>query len=73
MSQGEDFDEMPMDFDLAEALGGLLTNENGNNIAGIMTDLSDNVKEMARQLEMHNKLMVKMITAINISAEGIKK
>lgn len=65
MSQQEDFDEMmPMDFDLAEALGGLLTNDNGQNLATIVTDLAENVKEVSRQLEMHNKLMVKMLTAV---------
>ena len=63
---------MPMEFDMAEALGGLLTNEDGNNIAGILTDLSTSVKEVVHQLEMHNKIMVKLLTALTPKApQGI--
>jgi hypothetical protein len=66
--QEEDFDDMPMEFDLAEALGGLLTNEEGNNIAGVLTDLNASVKEVAHQLETHNKLMIKVLTAMTPKA-----
>lgn len=55
---------MPMEFDLAEALGGLLTNDDGNNLAGILTEISTSVKDVVHQLEMHNKIMVKLLTAL---------
>jgi hypothetical protein len=62
----DEFDDemMPMEFDMAEALGGLLTNEDGNNIAGILTDLHTSIKDVVHQLEMHNKIMVKLLTAL---------
>jgi hypothetical protein len=70
----DEFDDemMPMEFDMAEALGGLLTNEDGNNLAGILTDLSTSLKEVVHQLEMHNKIMVKLLTALTPKvAQGI--
>jgi len=63
---------MPMEFDLAEALGGLLTNDDGNNLAGILTEISTSVKDVVHQLEMHNKIMVKLLTALTPKApQGI--
>jgi len=55
---------MPMEFDLAEALGGLLTNDDGNNLAGIMTEINTSIKDVVHQLEMHNKIMVKLLTTL---------
>jgi|LakMenE18May11ns_1017448.scaffolds.fasta_scaffold9522579_2 hypothetical protein len=62
----DEFDDemMPMEFDLAEALGGLLTNDDGNNLAGILTEINTSVKDVVHQLEMHNKIMVKLLTAL---------
>jgi len=62
----DEFDDemMPMEFDLAEALGGLLTNDDGNNLAGILTEISTSVKDVVHQLEMHNKIMVKLLTTL---------
>jgi hypothetical protein len=70
----DEFDDemMPMEFDLAEALGGLLTNDDGNNLAGILTEISTSVKDVVHQLEMHNKIMVKLLTALTPKApQGI--
>jgi len=70
MSRPQDIDEefddemMPMEFDLAEALGGLLTNDDGNNLAGIMTEINTSIKDVVHQLEMHNKIMVKLLTTL---------
>lgn len=70
MSRPQDIDEefddemMPMEFDLAEALGGLLTNDDGNNLAGIMSEINTSIKDVVHQLEMHNKIMVKLLTTL---------
>jgi len=78
MSRPQDIDEefddemMPMEFELAEALGGLLTNEDGNNLAGIMTEINTSIKDVVHQLEMHNKIMVKLLTTLTPKApQGI--
>jgi hypothetical protein len=64
MNPDEDYD-MPMDFDLAECLGGLLTNEEGNNIAGILSEVKSSVDKVAQQLEVQNKILMKMLTSLN--------
>jgi len=66
--QDDQFDEdmdMPMDFDMSDALGGLLMNEEGQNIATILTEVKASVEGITRQLEMQNKIMLKMLTAMN--------
>jgi hypothetical protein len=56
----EEFDEDGMD--MFEALGGLLATEDGETIATLLASLKDSVDGVARQLEMHNKIMVKILT-----------
>jgi len=56
----EEFDEDGMD--MFEALGGLLATEDGETIATLLAGLKDSVDGVARQLEMHNKIMVKILT-----------
>lgn len=66
--QDDQFDEdmdMPMEFDMSDALGGLLMNEEGQNIATILTEVKASVEGITRQLEMQNKIMLKMLTAMN--------
>jgi hypothetical protein len=66
--EDDQFDEdmdMPMEYDLSEALGGLLTNEEGQNIATIISDVKTSVDGVTRQLEMQNKILLKMLTAMN--------
>ena len=60
----EDID-MPMEYDLSEALGGLLTNDEGQNIASILSDVKTSVEGVTRQLEMQNKILLKMLTALS--------
>ena len=60
----EDID-MPMEYDLSEALGGLLTNDEGQNIASILSDVKTSVEGVTRQLEMQNKILLKMLTAMS--------
>jgi len=56
----EEFDEDGMD--MFEALGGLLATEDGETVATLLASLKDSVDGVARQLEMHNKIMVKILT-----------
>jgi hypothetical protein len=56
----EEFDEDGMD--MFEALGGLLATEDGETVATLLAGLKDSVDMVARQLEMHNKIMVKILT-----------
>ena len=56
----EEFDEDGMD--MFEALGGLLATEDGETVATLLAGLKDSVDSVARQLEVHNKIMVKILT-----------
>lgn len=56
----EEFDEDGMD--MFEALGGLLATEEGETVATLLASLKDSVDSVARQLEMHNKIMVKILS-----------
>ena len=64
----EDEDE-EMDFDegvdMFEALGSLLATEDGETIATALVGLKDAAEKIALNLEMHNKLMVKIAAALN--------
>ena len=64
----EDEDE-EMDFDegvdMFEALGSLLATEDGETIATALVGLKDAAEKIALDLEMHNKLMVKIAAALN--------
>jgi hypothetical protein len=64
----EDEDE-EMDFeegmDMFEALGSLLATEDGETIATALVSLKDAAEKIALNLEMHNKLMVKIAAALN--------
>jgi hypothetical protein len=59
----EDMDEFDEDgMDMFEALGGLLATEDGETVATLLAGLKDSVEGVARQLEVHNKIMVKILT-----------
>jgi hypothetical protein len=64
----EDEDE-EMEFDdgvdMFEALGSLLATEDGETIATTLVGLKDAADKIALNLEMHNKLMVKIVSALN--------
>jgi hypothetical protein len=65
----EEEEDEEMDFedgmDMFEALGGLLATEEGETIATALVSLKDAAEKIAQNLEMHNKLMVKIAAALN--------
>jgi hypothetical protein len=65
----EEFDEDGMD--MFEALGGLLATEDGETVATLLASLKDSVDGVARQLEMHNKIMVKILTEMKSSKSPV--
>ena len=65
----EEFDEEMDEFeddgvDMFEALGSLLATEDGETVATLLAGLKDSVETVARQLEVHNKIMVKILTEL---------
>jgi hypothetical protein len=73
--EDEEEDEMDEEFeeegmDMFEALGGLLATEDGETVATLLAGLKDSVDLVARQLEMHNKIMVKILTEMK-SAKSV--
>ena len=65
----EDFDEMneeEMDFgDPMEALGAFLATEDGETIATALVSLKDATEKIALHMEMQNKILVKILSALN--------
>ena len=58
----EDFEDGP---DMLEALASLFATEDGETIATILSGTKDATEKIALQLEMHNKLLVKIVAALN--------
>ena len=63
----EEMDEMDeMDFgDPMEALGAFLATEDGETIATALVGLKDATEKIAVNLEMQNKILVKMLSALS--------
>jgi hypothetical protein len=66
----EDLDEMEemdeMDFgDPMEALGAFLATEDGETIATALVGLKDATEKIALNLEMQNKILVKILSAVS--------
>lgn len=65
----EDLDEMmdeEMDFgDPMEALGAFLATEDGETIATALVSLKDSTEKIALNMEMQNKILVKILSALN--------
>lgn len=66
----EDLDEMEemdeMDFgDPMEALGAFLATEDGETIATTLVGLKDATEKIALNLEMQNKILVKILSAVS--------
>lgn len=61
-------EEMDMDMedgiDLVEALGQMLCTEEGDTIATIMASVKESAEKIATQLEMQNKILVKIVGAL---------
>lgn len=58
----EEFDEMP---DAFEALSSLLATEDGETVATAMVGLKDATEKIALNLEMQNKILVKILSAVS--------
>jgi hypothetical protein len=66
----EDLDEMEemdeMDFgDPMEALGAFLSTEDGETVATALVGLKDATEKIALNLEMQNKILVKILSAVS--------
>ena len=61
----EEDEEFEEGMDMFEALGSLLATEDGETIATALVGLKDAAEKIALNLEMHNKLMVKIAAAMN--------
>ena len=57
-------DEMDFD-DPMEALGAFLATEDGETIATALVGLKDATEKIATSLEMQNKIMVKILSALS--------
>jgi hypothetical protein len=66
--EDEEMDEDDMDMeegiDLVEALGQMLCTEEGETMATIMTSIKESAEKIATQLEMQNKILVKIVSAL---------
>ena len=63
-----EMDEEEMEFedgpDLIDALGGFLATEDGDTIATTLVSLKDATEKIAVGIEMQNKILVKMLSAM---------
>jgi len=59
-------DDMDMDLggDMMDALGSMLTTEEGDTIATALVSLKDATERIADSLEMQNKILVKILSAV---------
>jgi len=66
MGDDEEMDEDEMDegMDMFEALGSLLATEDGETIAEIQKRQADATEKIALNMEMQNKILVKILSAI---------
>ena len=62
----EDEDGFDMEgVDMLEALGSLLATEDGETIATTLVSLKDATEKIALNMEMQNKILVKMLSAVS--------
>ena len=61
----EEDDEMEEGMDMFEALGNLLATEDGETIAEIGKRHADAAEKIALNLEMQNKILVKILSAVS--------
>ena len=67
LEEMEEMDEDDMDegMDMFEALGSLLATEEGETIATTLVGLKDATEKIAQCMEMQNKILVKILTAMS--------
>ena len=61
----EDEEEDEGGFDMFEALGALLATDDGETLATIMAGVKSSTEKIALQLEMQNKILVKILTTMD--------
>ena len=67
--QDDDEEMMEMEgVDMMEALGSMLTTEEGETLATALVSLKDATERIAASLEMQNKILVKILSAMKPSA-----
>ena len=62
--EGQDDFDMEDGIDLVEALGQMLCTEEGDTVATALVSLKDSAEKIATQLEMQNKILVKIFGAL---------
>lgn len=63
--EGQDEFDMDEDgIDLVEALGQMLCTEEGETVATSLASIATSAEKIAAQLEMHNKILVKIFGAL---------
>lgn len=61
----EDEEMEEFDDDMFESLGSLLVTEDGETIATVLASLKDATEKIALNMEMQNKILVKIAAALN--------
>lgn len=62
----EDDDDMDAEMDMLDALGSMLTTEEGDTIATALVSLKDATERIADTLEMQNKILVKILSTLKV-------
>ena len=66
--EGQDEFDMEEGIDLVEALGQMLCTEEGETVATALTSVAASAEKIATQLEMQNKILVKIFGALKPAA-----
>jgi flagellin-specific chaperone FliS len=61
----EEMEEFDEGMDMFEALGSLLATEDGETIATTLVGLKDATEKIALNMEMQNKVLIKIAAALN--------
>jgi len=67
----EEDEEMDEGMDMFEALGSLLATEDGETVADILKRQADSVEKFAMNLEMQNKILLKVLSEIKNVASAL--
>jgi hypothetical protein len=67
----EEDEEMDEGMDMFEALGSLLATEEGESIAEILKRQADSTEKLALNIEMQNKILLKILTEIKKPATEV--
>jgi hypothetical protein len=67
----DDLDMEGAEVDMLEALGSMLTTEEGETIATALVSLKDATERIAASLEMQNKILVKILSAMKPATTSV--